>query len=222
MSDLAGPPASDRLAVIDWHVPDDRPDWLLGTGATRTERITVWTATALITAVALMVADESWALWQWLVVAVLTIDVAGGVVANSLGTAKRFYHSPLPATAGHLTRVVHNPIGFAVIHVQPFIVALALPDAGWAWAATWWGAALVGTILVTSAPLYLERAVAASVVTTVLIASPLLDHPSGLWWFGPVLVLKLVGAHAVREEPYRPESPQQQPSSISEHEHTTE
>ncbi len=167
----------------------------------------MWAATALLTALVVIVADVSWTAWQWAVVVVLTIDVAGGVVANSLGTAKRFYHSSPPATAGPVARMVHHPVGFAAVHIQPFIVAAAVPDASWAWAATWWAGALAGTVLVVATPLYLQRAVAGAVVTTALIAAPLVSDPTGLAWFGPVLVLKLVGAHAVREEPYRPARP---------------
>lgn len=199
----------ERPVVIDWVIPAGRPNWLLGGGATVRERIVVWVATAVMTALAVVVAagETKWAMWQWLVVAVVTIDVAGGVAANALGTAKRFYHSPLPAIAGGVSRTVHHPIGFAVVHVQPFIVAAVVPDAGLVWATTWWVIALAATTLVTVAPLYLQRVTAAAVVTTVLIVSPALDHPAGLWWFGPVLVLKLAWSHSVREEPYRPVDP---------------
>ena len=45
---------------------------------------------------------------------------------------------------------------------------------------------------------------ALAIATVALISAPLVDAPDGLAWLGPVLVLKLVAAHAVREEPYRP------------------
>jgi hypothetical protein len=44
-------------------------------------------------------------------------------------------------------------------------------------------------------------------VTVGVIAAPLVAAPAGLTWFSPVLVLELVAAHAVREEPYRPAVP---------------
>jgi hypothetical protein len=133
--------------------------------------------------------------------------VAGGVTANSLATAKRFYHSSLPPGSSPLARLAHNSIGFAAVHVQPFILAAVLPDVAWTWALTWWTLALTGAMAVARSPLYLQRAVAAAFVTAAMVGAGALNNPSGLQWFGPVLVLKLVGAHAVREEPYRPAPP---------------
>ena len=63
---------------------------------------------------------------------------------------------------------------------------------------------LGGTVAVVAAPLYLRRPLAAAITTVAFIGAPLVDAPGALAWLGPVLVLKLVAAHAVREEPYRP------------------
>ncbi len=52
----------------------------------------------------------------------------------------------------------------------------------------------------------LRRPLAVAIATVVLISAPPVDAPDGLAWLDPVLVLKLVAAHAVREEPYRPEA----------------
>jgi hypothetical protein len=195
------------VAVVDWHVPSGTPDWLLGTGATVRERALVWASTAVATAAAAGVAlaqDVGWAWWQWLLVLALTIDVAGGVPANALGTAKRFYHSAPPPRLPLLLRLAHDHIGFSALHVHPFVVAALLADATVQWAAFWYVVGLAGTVLVVTAPLYLRRALAAAVVTTALVVAPAVAAPAGLAWFGSVLVVKLVAAHAVREEPYRP------------------
>jgi hypothetical protein len=201
--------ANSSQVVIDWAVPSGSPDWLLGTGATAPERAVVWSATGaavIALAAVAMAQDVPWAWWQWLVVLALTIDVAGGVAANALGTAKRFYHSPPPPGLRPLPRLLRHHVGFAAVHVHPFVVAALLADATLVWGTAWYLVSLGGTIMVVTAPLYLRRALAAGLVTTALVAAPLVDPPAGLAWLGPVLVLKLVAAHAVREEPYRPAS----------------
>jgi hypothetical protein len=192
--------------LIDWTVPAGRQDWLMGTGAEPSERALVQVAAAASVLVLLGVAaaqDVAWTWWQWLLVLALTVDVAGGVVANALGTAKRLYHSPFPARTA-LRRVVCHPAGFAALHVHPFALAALMTDATLAWAATWYAVPLAGTLAVVAAPLHLRRPLAAAVVTAAVIGAPLVDAPQALAWFGPVLVLKLVASHAVPEEPYRP------------------
>lgn len=178
----------------------------------------MWVATVVSVGAALAVAAAQgvdWSWWQWALVLVLTADVAGGVPANSLGTAKRLYHSPAPPGSPLRGRVLRNPVGFAALHFHPFLVAAAFADATWMWATAWYALALGGTVAVVAVPLYLRRPLAAALVTVALIAAPLLTAPKGLVWLGPVLVLKLVAAHAVREEPYRPETgaPADAPSS---------
>ncbi len=201
---------SDRDVRIDWELPDGEPDWLLGTGAVSTERRLVEAASAVATGAAVAVAAAQgvgWSWWQWSLVLALTVDVAGGVVANSLGPAKRFYHSPTAPDLALPLRVVRSHVGFSAVHLHPFVVAALLPGATWGWAAAWYVLCLAGTVAVVRVPLYLRRPLAAAVVTVAVVAAPLVDAPPGLAWFGPVLVLKLVAAHGVREEPYRPPVP---------------
>jgi hypothetical protein len=199
---------SSTEANVDWRLPAGKPDWLFGTGATRTERWVVWLGTAAAVAVLAATAaaqDAAWSWWQWALVLALTMDVAGGVPANSLATAKRLYHSPAPACQPLRRRLLRHHTSFSALHLHPFLVALVLPDASLRWAATWYLIALAGTVAVVRAPLYLHRPIAAAWTTAAVIAAPLVAAPVGLGWLGPVLVLKLVAAHAVREEPYRPQ-----------------
>jgi hypothetical protein len=194
-------------APIDWALPDGPPDWLLGTGAVPAERRLAGAAGVAAAAAVVVVAvaqEVAWSWWQWALVLVLAVDVAGGVTANALGSAKRLYHSPVPPGLPLPQRVVRSHVGFAAVHVQPFVLAVLLPDATAGWAAAWYAVALAGTAAVVAVPLYLRRPLAAAVVTVAVVAAPLVAAPAGLAWFGPVLVLKLVAAHAVREEPYRP------------------
>jgi hypothetical protein len=192
---------------VDWTLPPGEPDWLLGTGADHAERWVVWAGTAVAVAALVTAAagqDPAWQWWQWALVLALTMDVAGGVPANSLATAKRFYHSSAPQDLPMIQRVLLSHIGFSAAHLHPFAVTLALPDASLRWAAAWYVVALMGTVAVVRVPLYLRRPVAAAWTTAAVIGAPLVAAPVGLAWLGPILVLKLVAAHAVREEPYRP------------------
>jgi hypothetical protein len=193
--------------TVDWTLPDGRTDWLLGTGAVPAERRLVWTATAVAAGAAVATAAAlgvAWSWWQWAIVVVLTVDVAGGVPANALGSAKRLYHSPTPPGLPVLLRVLRSPVGFAALHVHVFVVAAVFADATWSWAAAWYLLSVGGTAAVVAVPLYLRRPLAAAVSVVALVVAPLIHAPEGLAWLGPVLVLKLVAAHAVREEPYRP------------------
>ncbi|AEE47660.1 hypothetical protein [Cellulomonas fimi] len=189
---------------VDWAVPPGPRDWLYGTGATRVERGVVWlTAAACVTAL-LLTAPTTWSWGTWLAVLLVTLDVTGGVAANALGTAKRLYHAPLAPPVTRLDRVLHDPLAFAALHVHPFVLVVVVPDATWVWALWWYLVPLGGVVLVRTVPVHLQRPVALGVAAVALVAAPVVGAPDGLSWFGPVMVLKLVVAHAVREEPYRP------------------
>jgi hypothetical protein len=193
-----------RAATVDWAVPPGPRDWLFGTGATRAERGVVWATTGVAVGVLLLTAPDDWSWLTWAVVLLVALDVTGGVAANALGSAKRLYHAPLDPPVTRLDRVLHDHVAFTALHVHPFVLAAVVPDATWVWALWWYLVPLAGVILVRAVPPYLERPVALGFATVALVAAPIAGAPDGLAWFGPVMVLKLVVAHAVREEPYRP------------------
>lgn len=178
----------------------------MGTGVTRLEQALVWSAAGVCVAGAIAVAlveDVHWSWWQWAIVVVLVVDVAGGVPANALGTAKRFYHSTIPVDLNPFQRLLRHPVGFSAAHLHPFVVLL-LPGGSLAWAAAWYLFILAGTFVVTASPVYLQRPVSAALATLALMGASSIAAPDGLAWLGPVLMLKLLVMHAVREEPYRP------------------
>lgn len=175
-----------------------RPDWLFGAGATGREKALAHGVSAL--GVAALVAggwNLGWAWWQWAVGVALVVDLAGGVVANGLPSARRFYHSPLPPTAGTVARFVHHPIGFPAVHVQPVVAGLVFPGGAWWWGVLWYGWALAGSVLVAKAPARAQRPVALAVVAAGVLAAPLVAGPPGLAWLPAILLLKLVLAHGV-------------------------
>ena len=186
----------------------ERPNWFMGTGVTRTERLLVWIVTgvgAVLVGALAWHSDVSWQWWQWLVIGALTVDIVGGPAANALGSSKLLYHRPLPLTATPMQRLVHHPVAFTAGHVQPFVAALVLPGQPWRWAFGVYAMALLGVVLVHAAPLYLARPVAFAAATIGVIVHGALDVPIGMEWFGPLLLVKLVLAHSVPEQPYRPD-----------------
>lgn len=194
--------------VIDWAVPDRDLDSLAGDGATRGERL-LPVVTGLLAAAVVMghatLADLGWAWWQHLLAGVLTFDLAGGVVALALNSAKRFHHAPsipVPRRSAALTR---NAPLFTAIHLQPVAIGLLFPGAPWWWGVLWYAVCLAGLFLVARVPLHLARPVAMLLVTITAVLTPVLEHPAGFAWVPVVLVAKLV-LGAVREEPYRPSS----------------
>lgn len=192
--------------TIDWTVPDHDLDSVYGDGATPTERrfppIAGVLAVAVVASHAL-VTDLGWAWWQHLLAAALVFDLAGGVVAMSLNSAKRFHHAPRLAVPRRAAALTRNSALFTTLHVQPVLIALVFPGAAWWWGLSWYAVCLAGSLLVTRVPLYLARPVAMLLLTLTAALTPALDHPAGFAWVPVVLVAKLV-LGAVREEPYRP------------------
>ena len=125
--------------------------------------------------------------WQWLLVAVIAFDIAGGVTANSTVAASREHH----------TGKRWKPVGFAAAHIQPFVLAILVPGYALTLAALTWVAAVLGASIVILTPHHLKRAVSLAYCAIVIGAL----QPHGLEpevaWLAPMFLLKLVAAHAV-------------------------
>lgn len=179
-----------------------KPSWFFGIDPTPGERALAHLAGAFGVAAALAIGlDANWTWWRLLVAAVIAYDLAGGVVAGGLDSAKRFYHGPLPVRPTRLNRFLHDEIGFAAVHVQPVVVGL-LFGAAWWWGPLWYAWALAGVVLVARAPRRLARPVALLAVLTGAMLAPSIPAPDGLAWLPVVLLVKLVVAHAVPERPH--------------------
>ncbi|MFC0681357.1 hypothetical protein ACFFGH_26295 [Lysobacter korlensis] len=187
----------------------DQPDPVYGAGATGPEknlaRVAGVTGAVLTVGSVGVAAPDAWTWWQYAVAAVLAFDLIGGVVANGLNSAKRDHFAAPGPAAGWLGRLVRRPVLFAAVHIQPILIGLLFPGAAWWWGAAWYLIALLTVALVRVTPLYLQRPVALFCCTVVAVLAPLSAAPFGLWWVPVIMVLKLTLAHAVQEEPYRPE-----------------
>ncbi len=195
-------------ARIDWEY-EGKPDFSSGTGATRAERTLALLSACVVPAVVLWLAanrDYGWNGVQLAVALALAFDVGGGLVSNALNSCKRFYHTPPKPSEGKLGAVLKRPARFASAHVHPILVALLFEGDRWATYGLLWYALLmlsVGVVLRT--PLYLRRPVSflAVMVATLINLSFVAPIP-GFEWLAPLLFLKIVYGHLVREEPYRP------------------
>lgn len=198
----------NQRAVVDWQPPGGRRDVVFGAGATLGEKTLAITAgllgAAAIVAAALLT-DADWNIVLYLVAAVIAFDVAGGVVANGLNSAKRDHHGPRStSTDAGIGRLVRMPVVFTALHLHPIVVGLLYPPHPWAWGLVWYLLILGGTVAVRAVPLYLQRPTALGVCALVVVASVYLPAPDLWGWLPALLALKLVLAHAVQEEPYRP------------------
>lgn len=195
-----------RQVKIDWK-SSGKPDGFFGTGATFAERALAvgfgLAATAMLFWLWLL--DSNWTWAQYALAAALTLDATGGAVANALNSAKRFYHSPPQAEEGAAAAFFKNHFAFTLLHVHPLIIGFAFGEGGWTYGLFWYLALALSAILILNAPLYLRRPLAAGIVLlAILINAYLIPPVSGFEWFAPVLFLKIVAGHLVREEPYRP------------------
>ena len=184
-----------------------RTDALVGTGATAAERALGYGGAAVLTLVILGVdflrADPvAQGGWRVALLALFAFDIAGGAVANMLNSCKRLYHSPPRSEDGAALRALKRPRVFTALHVHPLLIAWAF-GGSLAIAASWYVLLQVAVWAVLAAPLYLRRALATAVSMLAILCEPLVPPLGpGLDWVVPALFVKLVLAHAVREEPY--------------------
>jgi len=198
---------SSQLINIDWTY-SGAPDGFFGTGATRAEQTIVWLGGVIGASIVFWHASTqslSWAWWQYIIAALLALDVLGGVAANSLNSCKRFYHSPVRPEETGFTALAKNHFVFTLLHIHPVLVGFLFGQMNWQYGILWYMALVLSTLIVLAIPLYLQRPAAMGLIMTVILANFYLIRPvDGFEWLIPALFLKIVYGHIVREEPYRP------------------
>lgn len=193
--------------IVEWEY-SGKTDALVGTGACRSEKFLAYGFGGVIPLLYVYLylqGSLDWAWWQFILAALMGIDLGAGVVANALNSCKRFYHTPLKENEPSYVGYLKQPILFALIHIYPFIVAVAYPGATWFYGISWYGLLLVSAWLVLQSPLYLRRPIAFGVMLLVILMNLyFIPAPPGFEWLVPALFLKIILGHQVREEPYRP------------------
>lgn len=196
-------------ARIDWTYSGPA-NLFMGTGASAAELWLGWGAAAggcaLVALADWAPSGPGWTWWQYVLAALFAFDVFGGVVANALNSCKRLYHAPVkPDEPGLLRLLKRHPLAFTALHVHAPLIVLAFPGAGWTFGAFWYLGAVAAHAAILSTPLYLQRPLSFVLIAAgVVVNGTLVPAPPGFAWFGPLITIKLLYAHGVREEPYRP------------------
>jgi hypothetical protein len=196
-----------HVPLVDWSY-SGQPDLSAGAGATKTERRLPFLGATLLGSclvIDVLQGGAEWTALQWLVGLAMAFDIGGGVVANGLNSCKRFYHSSAISEDGTLGRLAKKHWLFAALHVHLPVASLVwLPDA-MVLALLSYLLLQASAAIVRLTPLYLARPVAFLITGAVIVAEPVLGPPiDHLEWLLPLLFLKIVLGHSVREEPYRP------------------
>ena len=191
---------------IEWTY-SGKPDGFFGTGATQAEQNLVWLLGILSTALLgwywwSHAMDWSW--WQYAIALLLALDVLGGVVANSLNSCKRFYHSPIQPEETGFTALAKNHFAFTLLHIHPILIGLVFGNMNWAYGIIWYAVMVIVSAGVQRLPLYLQRPAAMGIIMLAILLNYYVIPPvAGFEWFIPALFLKIVYGHIVQEEPYR-------------------
>ena len=145
-----------------------------------------------------------WSWWQYAIALLLALDVLGGVVANSLNSCKRFYHSPIQPEEIGFTALAKNHFIFTALHIHPLIIGLIFGNINLTYGAMWYFILVTFSGNILRLPLYLHRPAAMGIIMlAILVNYYVLPPVAGFEWFIPALFLKIVYGHIVREEPYR-------------------
>jgi len=193
---------------INWELPEFRPgiwgaiDRLIGPGATKSEKniqlYPPFLFASGVVAVGLN-AGNDWSILQYVLIALLAVDMVGGAITNATSAAKRWFFREGEGFWQH--------ISFIAIHLAQIVIF------SWAFLGfdIWWivgvyGMLMLSSVIILNTPLYLRRPVAATLYMVALLLSfYVFDSPPYLEWFLPFLFLKILVSHALREEPYQPE-----------------
>lgn len=200
------------MTNIDWNPPEPRAgklgawDRFVGPGATSTEEwLQIIGGAALAGCLTMMLymrrTELNWTGLQLLLVAVLALDLIGGIITNATSAAKRWYHRD-----GQDGLRAHIP--FIAVHgVHVLLIAAAFRGMDWGFFIVLYGYLLAASIVILKIPLYLQRPAALALFCGGILLGMYLFIPTpGLEWFIPFFYLKLLVSHLLKEAPFSPEA----------------
>jgi hypothetical protein len=121
-------------------------------------------------------------------------DLGGGVWCTETPSAKRWYQRQ---DSTHLGR-----IGFAALHVYPFMVEAASGRGDWRSAAISYSTLVAGAATLELTPTDKRRSVATGLYTAWLAGTTIVaPSPSGYAWMSPLLGFKLLVGHGTPRGP---------------------
>ncbi|MFB6836136.1 hypothetical protein [Streptomyces sp. NPDC056361] len=192
---------------IDWDIPETPPGLagrvqrFMGPGKSRSESA-VETAGLVVCGVLLAAgvwSSDVWHGWagaQFAVLALVGLDLIGGVLTNATNAAKRWYHRPAPEA--RRARLL-----FVSAHLLHLVaMGLVVLSGDWRWTLGNGALLLAGAAVVEFMPLHLKRPVAMCVLMVAILVNLFwLEVPAALAWFAPLFFLKLLVCHLVPEAP---------------------
>ncbi|ELZ97047.1 hypothetical protein C440_04698 [Haloferax mucosum ATCC BAA-1512] len=166
-------------------------DRLVGPTASGVEQLLVLASGVVFTGFVFGYAETQaldWSIIQQLLVAFLTLDIAGGIVANTTASGVDWWHRPSQRRRDHFA--------FVAFHIYPFALAWVFETVSWVEGALVYGYILGSAAVILLGPRSLRRPVG-MVFTAggVLLALVVVSYGPGLEWFVPFLALKLLGGH---------------------------
>ncbi|WP_026212397.1 hypothetical protein [Longispora albida] len=180
--------------VADWEVP--RPsgalDRVMGPGKTRAETVTELSGGLVAAALIAWHVWGDFTGWQLAVVAILALDLAGGVMTNATNSAKRWYHRS-PKAKPRLM--------FVTVHIA-HLAAVVFLGGTWLWFATNAALLLASALLIEGVPVAIRRPTAMAAYMAFFLLN-LGWLPAPLAWFPALFYLKLLVCHLVPEAPLR-------------------
>ncbi|MBY8999542.1 MAG: hypothetical protein KGD64_01380 [Candidatus Heimdallarchaeota archaeon] len=176
-------------------------DKFIGPGANKVELLLIL-GIALIAGLVMLFfgifGNLNWNILQIILATLIAVDLGGGVVANAASPAKRWYHREGQGFWKHMI--------FVLFHIYSFIVAFLFRPTDWVYGIVIYGYLIISSIIIILIPLYLQRPTSVILFSgAIMINWYGFSSTPGLEWFIPVLFLKLLLGHLVKEEPYRPE-----------------
>jgi len=193
---------------VNWNPPSPREgfvgqwDKFVGPGATSAEEWVQLIGGVALAAGAIAVfflsQDTTVSIWQTIVVLFLALDISGGIVTNATSAAKRWYFRPGQGFKAHF--------GFIALHgIHILLIAVLFAETPFVYFALFYIYLLLATFTVLQIPLYLQRSVAFTFYAGGILLNMLgLANVQGLGWFIPLLFLKLLLSHLLKEAPYQP------------------
>lgn len=192
---------------ISWDLPELRPgiwgavDKFIGPGATKAEKNIQLYLPFLFAAGVVGVGlyrEFDWSGWQYVIIALLAVDMLGGVITNATSAAKRWFFREGEGFKQHMT--------FVALHLlQITVFSAAFKDFDVLWVAGVYAFLLVASVVILKTSLYMQRPVAGTLyVVALLLSFYVFDATEHLEWFLPVLFFKILVSHLLREEPYQP------------------
>lgn len=192
---------------IDWKY-EDKLDLALGNGANKAEKFIGWSSCLVIPLFLLFYVNKEqlqWNYMQLIIGIIVAFDIGGGMVCNSLNSCKRFYHSTFKANEKKYLSIIKNHLIFSSLHIHTIIVWLVFDINNWYYGLIWYILLMASVILVNWTPLYIKRPMSMLIILfSIMINLYIINPIVGFEWLVPVLFVKIVYGHLVREEPYRP------------------